>query len=97
MRIKRLNEKIRVLRAVSGLTLLEFCKAIGISTTTMARWQSGDDVISESSVARMCEFFGYTFEQFLDESFPAQNDEALLCMQHLTIKRASRAAKRARS
>lgn len=82
---------------MSGLTLVEFCEAIGISTTTMARWQSGDDVISESSVERMCKLFGYTFEQFLGDDFPAQNDEALLCMQHLTIKRVSRAVKRARS
>lgn len=96
MRIKRLSEKVRALRAVTGLTISEFCDEIGTNPATQVNWERRD-VADEARLRAMCEAFGFTFEQFMASNFPANNTEALLCLQMKTIKRASRAARRQRA
>lgn len=96
MRIKKLGEKVRTLRAVSGLTIREFCNEIGTNPATQVNWESGE-LADEALIRKMCDRFGFTFEQFVAADFPANNTEALLCMQLKTIKRVSRAARAARS
>lgn len=96
MHIKNLDVKVKALRAVTGLTAAEFCEAVGINYKSVWRWERGEP-IAEDIARRMAAAFGYTFEQFLADSFPTNNAEALLCLQQKTAKRASLAAKRARS
>lgn len=96
MHIKNLDVKVKALRAVSGLTVLEFCEQVGINYKSVWRWERGEP-IDEQIARRMAATFGYTFDQFLADSFPVNNSEALLCLQQKTAKRASLAAKRARS
>jgi transcriptional regulator with XRE-family HTH domain len=96
MHIKNLDVKVKALRAVTGLTVLEFCDEIGINYKSVWRWERGEP-IDEQLARRMAAVFGYTFDQFLADSFPTNNAEALLCLQEKTAKRALRAAKAARS
>ena len=78
------------------MTVLEFCDEIGINYKSVWRWERGEP-IDEQLARRMAAVFGYTFDQFLADSFPTNNAEALLCLQQKTAKRALLAAKRARS
>lgn len=96
MLIKNLDYKVRALRAVCGMSVAEFCAEVGITPKTIWRWERGEP-IAEPVARRMATAFGYTFDQFLSPWFPANNTEALLCMQQRTIKRVLRVAKRARS
>lgn len=51
------GRRLRMLRALSGLSRQEFFEKIGISASTMDTWESGRVELAQRSAERVCEAF----------------------------------------
>ena len=67
-----LMKNLAMLRKKSGLTQMQFAKKIGVSTSTVAMWESGRRKPDYNTIMKICRFFGVGFEQLLG-AVPAIN------------------------
>lgn len=69
-------KNLAVLRKNKGLTQMQLAKLIGVSTSTVAMWETGQRKPDYHTIVRLCEFFAVGFEQLLgvDKPQPVQAD-----------------------
>ncbi|MBQ8604215.1 MAG: helix-turn-helix domain-containing protein [Oscillospiraceae bacterium] len=58
-------KNLAFLRKKSGLTQMQFAKKIGVSTSTVAMWETGRRKPDYPTIMKICRFFGVEFEQLL--------------------------------
>lgn len=63
-------KNLAVLRKNKGLTQMQLAKLIGVSTSTVAMWETGQRKPDYHTIVRLCEFFGTDFEQLLGVEKP---------------------------
>jgi len=69
-------KNLAFLRKKSGLTQMQFAKKIGVSTSTVAMWETGQRKPDYHTIMKICRFFGVDFEQLLGaESVARMPDE----------------------
>ena len=72
-------KNIAILRKRKGLTQGQLAKMIGYSTSTVAMWETGRRKPDYTAIAKMCDFFGVSFEELIGSapifSLPAENKE----------------------
>lgn len=71
-------KNLALLRKKSGLTQMQFAKKIGVSTSTVAMWETGQRKPDYHTIMKLCRFFGVGFEELLGVSggsLPQENIE----------------------
>ena len=69
-------KNLAVLRKKKGLTQVQFSKLFGVSTSTVAMWETGQRKPDYHTIVRLCEFFSVSFEELLGvKSKPALPEE----------------------
>ena len=58
-------KNLALLRKKKGLTQMQFAKLIGVSTSTVAMWETGQRKPDYHTISRLCEFFAVGFEELL--------------------------------
>ena len=58
-------KNLAFLRKKSGLTQMQFAKKMGVSTSTVAMWETGRRKPDYHTIMKICRFFGVEFEQLL--------------------------------
>ena len=58
-------ENLRALRLGKGLTQEELGKALGVDKRTVSSWETGIRAPDIHKLAKICEFFGETFDSLL--------------------------------
>ncbi len=58
-------KNLAFLRKKNGLTQMQFAKKIGVSTSTVAMWETGQRKPDYNTIMKICRFFGVEFEQLL--------------------------------
>lgn len=58
-------KNLAALRKRRGLTQLQLAKMIGVSTSTVAMWETGRRKPDYHMIVRLCEFFAVSFEELL--------------------------------
>ena len=65
------------LRNDRGLSQTRLAKIIGVSTSTVSMWETGEGKPNYHMIAKMCDYFGVSFEQFIggDDARPVIREE----------------------
>ncbi len=65
------------LRNDRGLSQTRLAKIIGVSTSTVSMWETGERKPNYHMIAKMCDYFGVSFEQFIggDDIRPVIREE----------------------
>lgn len=58
-------KNLAVLRKKMGLTQVQFAKMFGVSTSTVAMWETGQRKPDYHTIVRLCDFFSVGFEELL--------------------------------
>lgn len=58
-------KNLATLRKKAGLTQMQFAKKIGVSTSSVAMWETGQRKPDYPTITQLCDFFSVTFEQLL--------------------------------
>lgn len=53
-----MKDRIKELRKAAGLNQTEFGKRVGVSLSAVQKWESGENVVSDSVVLLLCREFG---------------------------------------
>lgn len=61
----RFGKRVRELREAWGLARTKAAAAIGVSTSTLARWELGSRMPSYDALARLVQYFGVTYDELL--------------------------------
>lgn len=53
-----MKERIKELRKAAGLNQTEFGKRVGVSLSAVQKWESGENIVSDSVILLLCREFG---------------------------------------
>ena len=53
-----MKERIKELRKAVGLNQTEFGKRVGVSLSAVQKWESGENIVSDSVILLLCREFG---------------------------------------
>ena len=57
-----MNERIKMVRTESGLTMKEFADRLGLTVASVSRYESGDRIPSNSVITAICKEFRINYE-----------------------------------
>lgn len=53
-----MKERIKDIRKAAGLNQTEFGKRVGVSLSAVQKWESGENIVSDSVILLLCREFG---------------------------------------
>lgn len=65
MIMSEFSERIKELRAESGLSAMALGKSIGVSDMAILRWENGKSDITSENLKKLAEFFNVTTDYLL--------------------------------
>jgi hypothetical protein len=82
----KLNEKIKDLRLKNNLTQKEFAKRIGVSLSSLQKYEYGDFKPSIEIIAKICSYFNLVLEDFLNASDIDKKERELILWDFENLK-----------
>lgn len=70
-------KNLALLRKKKGLTQMQLAKLIGVSTSTVAMWETGQRKPDYHTIVRLCDFFAVEFEELLgiEKAAPVERED----------------------
>ena len=75
------KDKLKKIREKDGISQYELAEKIYVSRSTIAKWENGLGIPSSSSMEALCNYFGVTKEELIDN----KETESIIVNKNISI------------